>query len=363
MAINDFKPFAVGPGANVTPQADWEALPALLSGFMSGKASSAQINKAIRQAAFIAAALAQYTANKSGEDVLDDGDVAGFIAKMSSAFGKDYQPLDATLTALAGLVGAANKLAFFNGADTAALTDLTQVGRDIIGKTSIADVLQYLDMNTPRIATITSSKTITLPPWVTTIYVTACGGGGGGGAGGGGNSTYYGGGGGGGGAGQSVYKKSYTITAGSSIAVTIGAGGGGANGTISAGATGTAGGSTIVGSLVSLSGGSPGVGGLNATSGNTVGGSSGGGGYPKGSDGGDGSLTYGGGNGGVGASSPLGGGGSTGRAGTTSGAPGGSAGGYGCGGGGGGGKYSAVAGTGLGGDGGNGTPGIVIIEW
>ena len=146
MSINDFKPFAVGPGANVTPQADWEKLPALLSGFMSGKASSAQINKAIRQAAFIAASLAQYTAEKSGEDVLDDGDVAGFIAKMSTAFGKDFQPLDATLTALASLATGANKLPYFTAADTAALTTLTSTGRDIIGKNTVADVLSYLGL-------------------------------------------------------------------------------------------------------------------------------------------------------------------------------------------------------------------------
>ncbi|HGG8854265.1 TPA: phage tail protein, partial [Enterobacter roggenkampii] len=119
-------------------QADWEALPALLSGFISGPAKSAQVNKAIRQASFIAAALAQYTANKSGLDVLDDGDVAGFIAKMSTAFGKDFQALDATLTALAGLATGANKLPYFTGTDTAAQTDLTSVGRDIIGKSTIA---------------------------------------------------------------------------------------------------------------------------------------------------------------------------------------------------------------------------------
>lgn len=58
----------------------------------------------------------------------------------------NFQPLDPTLTALAALVGAANKLPYFNGDDTAALTDLTQVGRDIIGKTDIAAVLQYLGM-------------------------------------------------------------------------------------------------------------------------------------------------------------------------------------------------------------------------
>ncbi|BEJ35560.1 hypothetical protein OIPHN330_41800 [Citrobacter freundii] len=148
MVTNNFKPFATAANANVTAQADWEALPALLSGFMAGKASSAQVNKAIRQASFIAAALAQYTANKSGLDVLDDGDLNGFISKMGTAFGKDFQALDATLTALAGLATGANKLPYFTGNDTAALTDLTQVGRDIIGKSTIADILTYLGLRT-----------------------------------------------------------------------------------------------------------------------------------------------------------------------------------------------------------------------
>lgn len=146
MAINNFKPFATAANANVTSQADWESLPALLSGFTAGKASSAQVNKAIRQASFIAAALAQYTANKSGLDVLDDGDLNGFIAKMSAAFGKDFQALDATLTALAGLTTGANKLPYFTGTDTASQTDLTSVGRDIIGKGTIADILTYLGL-------------------------------------------------------------------------------------------------------------------------------------------------------------------------------------------------------------------------
>lgn len=146
MAINNFKPFALDPNANVTSQADWEALPALLSGFTAGKASSAQVNKAIRQASFIAAALAQYTANKSRLDVLDDGDLNGFISKMGTAFGKDFQALDATLSALAGLATGANKLPYFTGNDTAAQTDLTSVGRDIIGKNTIADILTYLDL-------------------------------------------------------------------------------------------------------------------------------------------------------------------------------------------------------------------------
>ncbi|CZY52544.1 phage-related tail fiber protein-like protein [Enterobacter cloacae] len=85
MATNNFKPFATAANANVTPQADWETLPALLSGFTAGKASSAQVNKAIRQASFIAAAIAQYVVNKTNQDVLDNGNVNGFINQLIAA--------------------------------------------------------------------------------------------------------------------------------------------------------------------------------------------------------------------------------------------------------------------------------------
>lgn len=75
MAKNEFKPFATANGANVTSQSEYETLPALASGFQAGKASSAHINKAIRQASVIASVVAQFIANESGDDVLDDGDV------------------------------------------------------------------------------------------------------------------------------------------------------------------------------------------------------------------------------------------------------------------------------------------------
>ncbi|MBJ8361242.1 hypothetical protein I6M76_01315 [Citrobacter cronae] len=148
MPTNDIKPFAAAGGANVLTQAEYLALAALSTGFSSGKANSKEVNKAIRQATFIASVLAQFICDKSGSDVLDDGNVAGLVTNLLSAINKTSQPLDATLTALAGLVGAANKLPYFNGADTAALTDLTKVGRDIIGKSDIAAVLQYLGLDT-----------------------------------------------------------------------------------------------------------------------------------------------------------------------------------------------------------------------
>ncbi|MDX6941139.1 phage tail protein, partial [Enterobacter kobei] len=56
------------------------------------------------------------------------------------------QPADATLTALAGLATAADKLPYFTGNDTASLTTQTNVGRDILAKTSKQEVIRYLGL-------------------------------------------------------------------------------------------------------------------------------------------------------------------------------------------------------------------------
>ncbi|EFA4230087.1 hypothetical protein C5895_000730 [Escherichia coli O40:H32] len=71
-------------------QEEWEALPALISGFTAGKASSAQVNKVIRQASFIAAALAQFVSDKTQRDVLDNGDLPGFVELLGSGFAVEY---------------------------------------------------------------------------------------------------------------------------------------------------------------------------------------------------------------------------------------------------------------------------------
>ncbi|HAW1261628.1 TPA: phage tail protein [Escherichia coli] len=90
MAKNDFKAFATDRNANVMSQEEWEALPALISGFTAGKASSAQVNKVIRQASFIAAALAQFVSDKTQRDVLDNGDLPGFVELLGSGFAVEY---------------------------------------------------------------------------------------------------------------------------------------------------------------------------------------------------------------------------------------------------------------------------------
>ncbi|GBE70368.1 hypothetical protein EKINANG_20180 [Enterobacter sp. KINAN-G] len=78
----------------------------------------------------------------SANDIVANMMTAGTLSYIMS----NLQPLDATLTALAGLATGANKLPYFTGTDTAAQTDLTSVGRDIIGKNTIAEILTYLTL-------------------------------------------------------------------------------------------------------------------------------------------------------------------------------------------------------------------------
>ncbi|HGC4924952.1 TPA: phage tail protein, partial [Escherichia coli] len=97
------------------------------------------------------------------------------------------QAADATLTALAALATAADKLPYFTGVDRAALTALTSVGRAILGKTSIQSVLDYLGLGDgsgrySKTVVFSSSGSYTWPADVKRIDVilTAAGGGGGG---------------------------------------------------------------------------------------------------------------------------------------------------------------------------------------
>ena len=92
---NDFKAFATDANANVTSQEEWETLTALKKGFSSGKASSAQVSKALRQPSTMAAVLGQFIANAE-LDALDDGDVDGLVAKLATAITTNLGLVDAS---------------------------------------------------------------------------------------------------------------------------------------------------------------------------------------------------------------------------------------------------------------------------
>lgn len=85
MATNNFKAFAVASGANVTSQTDYEALAALATGFTAGVAKSSQVNKALRQATFIASVLAQFISDKAAVDVLDNGNATTLMTNLIAA--------------------------------------------------------------------------------------------------------------------------------------------------------------------------------------------------------------------------------------------------------------------------------------
>ena len=76
---NDFLPFGIETGANVLKPDDYEGLAARQRGFVSGVAKSEELNTVWRQASVIAATFAQYIADRTGKDVLDDGDMAALL--------------------------------------------------------------------------------------------------------------------------------------------------------------------------------------------------------------------------------------------------------------------------------------------
>lgn len=85
MATNDFLPFATAGGANVVTQAAYAALPALSTGYQAGVAASNQLNKTWRQSSIMAAVLAQFAADYSGQNSVDDGTTATLEANLVAA--------------------------------------------------------------------------------------------------------------------------------------------------------------------------------------------------------------------------------------------------------------------------------------
>ncbi|HHV8700303.1 TPA: prophage tail fiber N-terminal domain-containing protein [Escherichia coli] len=108
-------------------------------------------NTQIASTAYVMAAIAALV--DSSPDALNTlnelaaalGNDPNFATTMTSALaGK--QPKDATLTALAGLATAAERFPYFTGNDVASLATLTKVGRDILAKSTVAAVIEYLGL-------------------------------------------------------------------------------------------------------------------------------------------------------------------------------------------------------------------------
>jgi len=85
MATNDFIPFATSGTANVYSNAEYVADTDSTNGNQPGIAKSKLVNKALRQSSSIAAALAQAISDMSGDNVLDDGNIANKTASFKKA--------------------------------------------------------------------------------------------------------------------------------------------------------------------------------------------------------------------------------------------------------------------------------------
>jgi hypothetical protein len=83
MPTVDYLPVAAAGGANVESQGAFAGSGHQLTGFVSGLALSAQLNKCWRQSSVMAAALANLIADLTGQDVLDDGNVTALLVKLS----------------------------------------------------------------------------------------------------------------------------------------------------------------------------------------------------------------------------------------------------------------------------------------
>ncbi|EIE3192248.1 tail fiber protein [Escherichia coli] len=108
-------------------------------------------NTQIASTAYVMAAIAALV--DSSPDALNTlnelaaalGNDPNFATTMTNALaGK--QPKDNTLSALAGLATAADRFPYFTGNDVASLATLTKVGRDILAKSTVAAVIEYLGL-------------------------------------------------------------------------------------------------------------------------------------------------------------------------------------------------------------------------
>ncbi|KAA1185265.1 tail fiber protein [Photorhabdus heterorhabditis] len=82
---NDFKAFSISDNANIVSQEEYEEDQSLQTGFTPENISTHVLNKVLRQSSTISSVVADFIATRSGNDVLDDGNIAKITAQLNKA--------------------------------------------------------------------------------------------------------------------------------------------------------------------------------------------------------------------------------------------------------------------------------------
>uniref|UniRef100_UPI0036D87D9B tail fiber protein n=1 Tax=Photorhabdus sp. RM322S TaxID=3342825 RepID=UPI0036D87D9B len=82
---NDFKAFSISDNANVINQEKYEENQNIKTGFPTENITTQLLNKVLRQSSTISSVIADFIATQSGNDVLDDGDIAKLTTQLDEA--------------------------------------------------------------------------------------------------------------------------------------------------------------------------------------------------------------------------------------------------------------------------------------
>ena len=163
MATSDYLPFATDPSANVATQASYVTDNSRVVGFQKGKAVSTKFNKVWRQASMIAAAVAQVTANKTGVNLADDGNLTNLIAQVTVAMG-GLQPAvsstDKAVVRFSGTTGAIAQNSTLVVSDVGAISGFAA---NINAQTGTSYTVQAADSGKIVEFNNASAITVTLP--------------------------------------------------------------------------------------------------------------------------------------------------------------------------------------------------------